>query len=80
MFFLDKFIGQKESSRADFKKFYKARLLAENEWLRKIVHRFSPFDQIHISEISQLKSTNEKLVSNLHEKEQEALANLEILQ
>lgn len=69
VFFLDKYLAQKGGSRADFKKFYKARLLAENEWLRKIVQRFSPFDQIHISEIGQLKATNEKLISSVYEKE-----------
>lgn len=45
----------------DFKKFYKAKLIAENAYLRELVSRFSPFDDIHITEIAQLKVEKDSL-------------------
>lgn len=80
VYFLEKFVTQKQLEHGDFKKFYKTRIMTENEWLRNIVQRFSPFEQIHIAEISQLKAAKERLVASMHEKDVEIMDNLGTLQ
>lgn len=45
---MDKFMKNNGSQNEDFKKFYKSKLIAENAYLRDLVTRFSPFDDIHI--------------------------------
>ena len=48
VFFLEKYLQSKTTEATDFKKFYKTKLMAENTYLKSIVTRLSPFEDIMI--------------------------------
>ena len=53
--YLEAYLKLDEQQRLNFGKFFKTRVIAENEWLKSIASRFSPFEQIHLTEICELK-------------------------
>ena len=65
MFFLEKYLKQNSAANQNFKKFYKTRLIAENAYLKSIIPKFSPFDEIMTTEITFLKSEKFELVERI---------------
>jgi len=78
--FLELFLAKDQTQRDDFKKFFKARIVAENEFLRTAVSRFSPFDSIHVSHVAHLEAVNLSQAFELEDRERQISALLEQVQ
>lgn len=65
VFFLEKYLQSKQTEATDFKKFYKTKLMAENTYLKSIVTRLSPFEDIMIQEVANLKTEKAELLEQI---------------